>query len=142
MNVTIHNGGLTPAEYKIIRESANWGSVPDIEYIAMALDKSLYSVVIRDEGKAVGMARLIGDGVFYWHVQDVIVLPEYQGKGIGKMLMENLFEHIEKHMPDKNTNIGLMSAAGKEGFYEKLGFKRRSDNQHGDGMEKRLNLKR
>ncbi len=136
MQITLHNTGLTPEEYRTIKQSANWGEVPDIQYIAMALARSLYFVVARDGGKAVGMARLIGDGVFYWHVQDVIVLPEYQGKGIGKMLIENLLEHIREHMPGSATNVGLMSAIGKEGFYEKLGFKTRSANNRGEAMER------
>jgi ribosomal protein S18 acetylase RimI-like enzyme len=138
MPITLHPTGLTPAEYRTIKESANWGAVPNNEYIAMALARSLYVVVARDGYRAVGMARLIGDGVFYWHVQDVVVLPEYQGRGIGKLLMENLVAHIETHTPAPSAAVGLMAAAGKEGFYEKLGFKRRSGNQNGDGMDRRV----
>ena len=138
MGITLHSSGLTPTEYKTIKESANWGSVPHNEIIAMALARSLHIVVARDGNRAVGMARLIGDGIFYWHIQDLIILPEYQERGIGKMLMEHLITHIKKHMPGEYTNIGLMSAIGKEGFYEKCGFKKRSDNNRGEGMEKTI----
>ncbi|MCR5501527.1 MAG: GNAT family N-acetyltransferase [Lachnospiraceae bacterium] len=36
--------------------------------------------MIKDE--VVGMGRLVGDGVMYWYLQEIVVLPEYQGRGI------------------------------------------------------------
>ncbi|MDR1664929.1 MAG: GNAT family N-acetyltransferase [Clostridiales bacterium] len=138
MEISLYPNDLSSDEYKKIKESANWGGVPEKEFITMALTRSLYTVVARDGRDAVGMARLIGDGIFYWHVQDVIVLPEYQGMGIGKLIMEHLINYIEKNIPDGSTKVGLMSAIGKEGFYEKFGFKKRSDNNHGEGMERKI----
>jgi ribosomal protein S18 acetylase RimI-like enzyme len=136
--IILHTTGLTAGEYRTIKESAKWGPVPDNEYIAMALARSLHVVVARDGGKAVGMARLLGDGVFYWHVQDVVILPEYQGRGVGAMLMEHLLGHIKAHMPGDGTNVGLFAAEGKEGFYAKLGFKTREEQNRGAAMETRI----
>lgn len=47
-----------------------------------ALSRSLYSVTAVDGYRIVGMARLTGDGV-YDLIVDVVVMPQYQGKGIG-----------------------------------------------------------
>jgi len=69
--------------------------------------------------------------VFY--IQDVIVIPEYQNKGIGTQLMKKVMEYIEKHAND-NSVIGLMSAKGKEKFYEKFGFSIRPNENFGSGM--------
>ena len=49
-----------------------------------ALRTGLFRVTAFCEGKAVGMGRLVGDGSMYWYIQDMAVLPEYQGRGIEK----------------------------------------------------------
>jgi ribosomal protein S18 acetylase RimI-like enzyme len=40
------------------------------------------------------MARIIGDEGLYYYIQDVIVVPECQGRGIGKKLMARVMEYI------------------------------------------------
>lgn len=49
-----------------------------------ALRTGLFRVTAFCEGKAVEMGRLVGDGSMYWYIQDMAVLPEYQGRGIEK----------------------------------------------------------
>jgi predicted N-acetyltransferase YhbS len=44
------------------------------------------------------------------------VLPEYQGKGIGRSMIETLCSHVG------HCNVILYAAPGKEAFYQKLGF--------------------
>ena len=79
------------------------------------------------------MARVVGDGGLVFYVQDVIVLPEFQGRGIGAQLMEKVMAYIEGHA-HHNTIIGLMSAIGKEAFYERYGFVKRPAEKYGPGM--------
>ena len=100
-----------------------------------SLKHTLFSVAALYEEKVVGMGRLVGDGVMYWYLQDIIVLPDYQGKGIGKAIVERLIQYVsENSLPGTSTTIGLMAAKGKEGFYEKLGFLCRPSNKFGAGM--------
>ena len=68
-----------------------------------------------------------------YYVQDVIVLPEHQNRGIGTRLMDRIMDYLRVHAHD-NTIIGLMSAVGKESFYEKYGFTRRPNDKLGSGM--------
>ena len=69
------------------------------------------------------MGRLVGDGAMYWYLQEIIVLPEYQGKGIGKSIVNRLIEHIKSEAePGTKIEIGLTAVKGKEPFYEKFGF--------------------
>ena len=99
-------------------------SKPPIEQTQKALANGLFSVVAQCNGKNAGMGRLVGDGIMYWYIQDVAVLPEYQGQGIGKAIVKRLMQYIEEHsIPGTYTTIGLMAAKNKDGFYEKLGFK-------------------
>ncbi len=74
-----------------------------------------------------GMGRLVGDGAMYWYLQEIVVLPEYQGKGIGKSIVNRLLEHIKSAaVPGTIIDIGLTAVKGKEPFYEKFGFLVRS----------------
>ena len=50
--------------------------------------------------------------------QDCAVLPDFQGKGIGKMIMNKILSKIS------HCNIILYATPGKEGFYQTLGFRK------------------
>lgn len=64
-----------------------------------------------------------GDGSMYWYLQEVVVLPEYQGTGIGTMIVNYLVDYAVKNSSTGIfTTIGGVSAKGKEEFYQKLGF--------------------
>ena len=91
--------------------------------VEKALQNGLFHVSAICDGKTVGMGRLVGDGAMYWYLQDIIVLPEYQGKGIGKSIVNRLLKHIKSTaIMGTKIEVGLTSVKGKEPFYEKLGF--------------------
>jgi len=94
-----------------------------LEQVQKALENGLFNVSAICEGKVVGMGRLVGDGAMYWYLQEIIVLPEYQGEGIGKSIVNRLIEHIKSTaIPGTGVEVGLTAVKGKEPFYEKLGF--------------------
>ena len=71
-------------------------------------------------GKAVGMGRLLSDGISDAYIQDLIVLPEYRRRGLGRLLVNTLLNYcFEKGI----TWIALISEPGQEKFYKGLGFK-------------------
>ena len=56
-------------------------------------------------------------------LQEIIVLPEYQGRGIGKRIVNKLLEHVRNTaIPGTWVEVGLTAVKGKEPFYEKFGF--------------------
>ena len=67
--------------------------------------------------KLVGAARAISDGVRFPAVYDVAVLPEYQGRGIGRRIMEDLLPRLP------SRSVLLLSVPAECAFYEKLGFR-------------------
>ncbi len=70
--------------------------------------------------KAIGMGRVISDSVSDAYIQDLIVLPEYRNKGIGRDLVKMLINYCEK----KGVNwIALIAEPNQDGFYKKIGFK-------------------
>ena len=94
-----------------------------IDQVERALKNDLLDVVATVNNEVVGMGRLVGDGVMYWYLQEIIVLPEYQGKGIGTGIVNYLLEYIKKHTEDETfTSVGLTAAEGKTSFYERFGF--------------------
>ena len=98
-----------------------------LQQVETALENGLFNVSAICDGKVVGMGRLVGDGAMYWYLQEIVVLPEYQGKGIGKSIVNRLIEYIKSTaIPGTIIDIGLTAVKGKEPFYEKFGFSIRS----------------
>lgn len=100
------------------------------EGVAAGLPNSLFSVVLELDGEAVGCGRVVGDGGLYFYLQDVIVLPEHQGRGQGAAIMREVMAFLERACKP-GAFVALMAAVGAEPFYERYGFRRRSDEQPG-----------
>jgi GNAT superfamily N-acetyltransferase len=121
-----------PAEFVALRAICGWGEVPEA-LAARALAASVIDVSARRSGGLLGFGRVVGDGVLYFYVQDVIVAPHTRGEGVGRLVMERLMIWVRAIAPAGAT-IGLMSAVGKEGFYECFGFTPRPAASYGAGM--------
>lgn len=84
------------------------------------------------------MARAIGDGLYYLIV-DVVVNQQYQRKGIGKILIEEIVKEVyNKTKEGQKASINLISMQGKEAFYEKCGFSKIPFDYTGYGMIRRI----
>ena len=109
---------LTYEEYCSLRESVGWKNFPKIQ-IQEILKRSLYTVVAYKNHQAVGMGRLIGDGLYYVIV-DVVVRPDCQQMGIGSKIFEMIVEYVDRQTPvGGRTSVQLIAEKGKEAFYEK-----------------------
>jgi ribosomal protein S18 acetylase RimI-like enzyme len=85
--------------------------------------------VYRDQ-ELVGYGRIVGDGSVYFYIQDIIVLPEHRGQGLGHGIMSRVMAYLAEHAyPD--SFIGLMAAQGAAGFYERYGFAERPPDRPG-----------
>ena len=69
-------------------------------------------------GRLIGAGRGISDGALRAAIYDVVVLPEYQGRGIGSMIMKYLIERANAEI------IILFANPGKEPFYGRIGFRK------------------
>ena len=133
MNITYTNI-LTPEEYNDLRAAVHF-SVIESSLAAKGLAHSAFIVSARDGGKAVGMARVITDYGYTVYIADVIVHPDYQGKGLGREIMTRIMAYVDENVaPGQAKFITLMAAKGKEGFYEKFGFLKRPTAELGCGM--------
>lgn len=83
-----------------------------------AFENSHTVVFVFDGDTMIGFGRAISDGVYQAAIYDVAILPEYQGKGIGRRIVDN----IVKRLPQ--CNFILYASPGKETFYEKMNFRK------------------
>ena len=121
-------------EFNLLYDLVGWGSYDD-EISKKALANTYYSVSIYDDATIIGYGRLIGDGICFMYIHDVMVRPDYQNKKIGTMIINKLLDKIktiERENPDLRVYLG--ASKGKEEFYEKFGFTKRIDADLGYGM--------
>jgi len=119
----------TVGEYLRFREVVGWGDV-EAQATKVGLEDSLFSVCVVHRNETIGCGRVVGDGGIYFYIQDIIVLPEYQGRGIGKRIMDAVMEYLREHAVP-GSFIGLMAATGVSGFYERYGFVTRPTDRPG-----------
>jgi len=74
-----------------------------------------------ENGRLIGVVRVLSDKMFRSIIYDLIVLPEYQGKGIGKELVKRCIEHYP------NSEWLVQTTTKIYNYYEKLGFKINED---------------
>lgn len=132
--IEIVENKLDVETYLDIRASVHW-KVLRKEQAEKALNNSLYTVMAVENGKTIGMGRIVGDGAVICYIQDFVVRPEYQGTSIGRKMMERLIAHVEElRMDQSEMMLCLMCAKGREWFYEKFGFIGRPTENLGPGM--------
>ena len=111
---------FTGVDWKIVSET--------LKHVGMNYDKpashrkafenSYVTVFIYKDNQLIGFGRAISDGVFQSAVYDVAVVPEFQKKGTGSLIIKSILSRLPK------CNIILYANPGKEEFYEKHGFRR------------------
>lgn len=108
----------------------DWDALSDLYQIAPLGNKpaanlktvfsnSQYKCFVFDGAQLVGAGRVLADGLDCAYICDVALRPEYQGRGLGKQIVQNLVDQSRGH-----KKIILYANPGKEGFYAKLGFKK------------------
>ena len=123
MDITISNSskpGITEviALYKVLK----WSAAEKPELLYKALMNSHTLTTARDDGKLVGIGNAISDGHLVVYYPHLLVHPDYQGNGIGQMIMEEMFKTY------KGFHMQMLTADGKAiDFYSKLGFEKAGD---------------
>ncbi len=120
--LTVKYNQLTAEEFILLWESV-WDGAPSLEQTKLAMKNTLFRVSVFHGDKIVGMARMIGDMGLNYYIKDVVVRPEYQRMGIGKMLINELMKFVaENGVKGTDIFVELCAVPDKIPFYEKLGF--------------------
>ena len=117
-------------EWRFEHSSIDWNELSRLYRIAplgdkkpedlkVAFSNSMYKCFVLENGVLIGAGRGLADGIDCSYLCDVAVHPDFQGRGLGKAIIEKL-----KEMSAGHRKIILYANPGKEGFYKKLGFLR------------------
>ncbi|MBR4067212.1 MAG: GNAT family N-acetyltransferase [Clostridia bacterium] len=110
------------AEISLLYRSVGWTSYLRREgLLKEAYAGSLMTLAAYDGDRLCGIVRGVGDGVSVLYIQDLLVLPEYQRRGIGSKLLEQMLGAF----PDVNQTVLLADdTVAAAAFYEKAGFRK------------------
>jgi GNAT superfamily N-acetyltransferase len=113
------------AAYLALFETTGWNAIYRCTAAELrdSLRKSWYVISSYHDTTLIGAGRLIADGVLYAVVFDMIVTPDWQGRGVGSEILKRLLDRCNVA---GIRDILLFAARGTEGFYGRHGFVPRS----------------
>ena len=117
LNLIVKYNELTAEQFIELWETV-WGDGPSLEQTRLAMKHTLFRVSVWDGDFIVAMARMNGDMGLNYYIKDVVVRPEYQGKGIGKMLINELRRFINDNgVKGTDIFVELCAVPDKIPFY-------------------------
>jgi ribosomal protein S18 acetylase RimI-like enzyme len=109
---------IDPAQVRRLYETVTWGHARGDDGVRAAIEASV-AVGAWDGDKLIGFTRALSDGRYRAYIEDVMIDPEYRGKGIGERMVAHLLEDLE------NIEIvSLFCEPGRVAFYGRNGFER------------------
>ena len=99
---------------------AEWAKHRTAGEVRRMLDHTQVMVVAKCHARLVGCARVVTDGAFRAFVEDVVVIPEYRGAGIGRLMINKLEQMV--------SVIGIPRldlTTTQTGFWERLGYRQK-----------------
>jgi Predicted acetyltransferase len=126
MNITYKvNTRVSPSDIADLRQSVGWNRMED-SYANPALVSHCHIACYAENSRLIGYADSVSNGVTDAYIQDVMVAPEYQNRGIGTELMKRMIAQL------KEDNIYMISVIFEEKllpFYSKFGFRKMMSGQ-------------
>ena len=136
MEYVILDNKLQADDFIRLFASAGWGNLSQ-DMVKTALTNSYATFSVKSGDRVIAMVRLLGDGAMSFFLKDLVVEPEYQQSGIGRVLLTHVEEYIRAQLePGWEGYLQLVSAKGKEEFYQKLGYAVHPHEHSGPGMSK------
>jgi ribosomal protein S18 acetylase RimI-like enzyme len=106
--------------YRHLRVATGLSPKP-LEAAAAGLPNSWHGVTVHHGAETVGMGRVIGDGGCFFQIVDICVLPDHQGRGLGKLIMTELTAELERRAP-AGAYLSLIADGDARHLYAKFGF--------------------
>jgi ribosomal protein S18 acetylase RimI-like enzyme len=96
-------------------------SAKSVEAAAAGLPNTWHGVTVQHGAETVGMGRVVGDGGCFFQIVDICVLPEHQGRGLGKLIMAELTAELERRAP-AGAYVSLIADGDARHLYARFGF--------------------
>lgn len=120
MNIQLSvNRDLKANDVLQLYQANKWSAAEKPELLMKALLNSHSLVTAWDGPTLVGLGNAISDGYLVVYYPHLLVLPSYQGRGVGRLIMDKMQEIY------KGFHMQMLTADGKAiDFYKKNGFER------------------
>ena len=81
------------------------------------------------------MGRIIGDHGCFYQLVDIAIIPDMQGLGLGRVIMDTLTDYLNNHLPP-GAYVSLIADLPADKLYQKYGFE--YTNPHSVGMYRKI----
>ena len=122
---------INPIDFINLRKVLGWKEI-NLEQVEKALNNTMCKVSIKIGDKTIALGRLVGDYSCKGVLSDILVHPDYQGKGLGKIVVFSLLQIVKDSLNEGDVfQIEATPTYGNRDFYVKCGFKYKPQNQDG-----------
>jgi len=124
---------VTPGEYRTLRGVVGWPEpAVDDALLGSALGSSWNVTARTQEGRLIGLARVLDDGALYASIWDVLVEPAHQRGGLGTELFARALSRVAER-----SLVALVGTAAGSPLYRRAGFVPADDRSTGMFRRKR-----
>ena len=122
---------INTKDFYEIRNELGWKELKE-EQIKKALNNSMVNISVYEKGICVGVGRVVGDNVLKGMLTDIMIKKDYQGKGVGKLIVTSLITEITNSLCEGELfQLEASPTSGNRDFYIKCGLKYKPENQDG-----------
>ena len=124
---------MTICEYKQYAEqeilalytSVGWTAYTDHpELLRKGFENSMLTLAAYEDEQLLGIIRTVGDGHTIVFVQDILVFPEYQRKGVGSVLLQAI---LDRYSHVRQIELATDNTPKTIAFYKSMGFREMSE---------------
>ncbi len=114
----VENPELDAAVVAELRAKVGWDARK--EQLENILGSTYLTVACFDDNELVGIIDVISDGIDDALIRNLVVHPEYQGKGIGHELLIKVLDRLKSN---RIKTINVLFESELTEFYRKAGFR-------------------
>ena len=106
-------------------ESVGWSAYTDQpEALRKAFENSMLTLAAYEGDQLLGIIRTVGDGHTIVFIQDILVFPEHQQKGIGSALLQAI---LDRYSHVRQVELATDNTPKTIAFYKSMGFRELSE---------------
>ena len=122
---------LTSNDLYYLRKILGWKEISK-EQLDKGLEHSEYKITIKNEDDIIAVGRIVTDYSCKGLLSDILVNPNYQKQGFGKIVVTSLIKMVKDNLKDGELfQVEASPTNGNRDFYIKCGMKYKPENQDG-----------